>query len=247
MPRSLFPATTSSGDAVTLEAASDAASRGNVRGRLLAQLEHNAMLALGLVRASLAALQGAGRTLDRAQRLIGHEHGPIDLMLAKELRAAFDELSHQVQMAVHDGHALLQGGSVSYALEDPWVESSRPLQVPLPDLSPSVLGEEGLDGLELGGPRSSTLQVLRCLNDVRAASQAGHADLQRATRELNDVLTRLHGDRIRSAARGRDEDFEKLAHLMREHVLRSGASALRVQGTPTSRAASLVEGSEELL
>jgi hypothetical protein len=232
---------------VTLEAASEAASRDGIRGRLLAQLEHNAMLALGMVRASSAALQGVSRTLDRANRLIGQVHGPIDLLLAKELRAAFDELSRQVHMASHDGHKLLQGGSVSYALDDPWLESSQPLQVALPDLSASVLAEGGLDELELGGPHSTSLPVLRCMNEVRAAIQAGQAGLQRATRQLNEVLARLHGDRIRSAARGRDDDFEQLAQLMREHVLRSGASALRVQGPPSSRAASLVEGSEELL
>jgi hypothetical protein len=45
--------------------------------------------------------------------------------------------------------------------------------------------------------------------------------------------------------RGPNDDFDRLAERLRDQVLRAGASALRVQGAPSTRAAWLVEGFEE--
>src|ERR1700753_3589557 len=76
MTRSIH-ATTASGDAVTLGAGATLASH----GRTLAHLEHNAMQALGLVRATLVALQGVGAQLDRASLLLSHPRGVIDFAI----------------------------------------------------------------------------------------------------------------------------------------------------------------------
>jgi hypothetical protein len=58
--------TTPSGDEVTLEANAQLCAR----GRTVAQVEHNAMQALDLVRATLAALSGVTPALDRFALLL---------------------------------------------------------------------------------------------------------------------------------------------------------------------------------
>jgi hypothetical protein len=65
---------------------------------------------------------------------------------------------------------------------------------------------------------------------------------------LGAVLGRLHRGRVRdttlTAARA-DEGFVDLIGRVRDHVLGSGSTALRVQGAPSTRAAWLVEACEK--
>lgn len=242
--RPSIPAVSAAGDAVTLEAG-DGSARDGSRGRLLAQLEHNAMRALGLVRAGMLALQAVNRQLERATHLLSRHHGVLEAHVADELRRVFSELVQYVQTASHDGHPLLDGTTVPFSLDDAWQEASEPLQVELPDLSRSVVGDGGLHGLELS-PRMVVLPVLQRLNHVRSAQQQGQVSLQRAAQQLNVVLSRLHESRAKHATRKEAPDnFKQLAERLRDHVLRAGGSALRVQGSPSTRAAGLVEGLEE--
>lgn len=230
---------------MSLEATAEGGARDGSRGRLLAQLEHNAMLALGLVRAGLLALQGVTRSLERATHLLSRHHGVLEPAIANDLKRVFAELGQHVQNATHDGHALLAGTSVAFALDDAWQETSEPLHVELPELHGSVLADGGLLELELDA-RMTVLPILQRLNAVRSAVQKGQLALQAAAQQLNVVLTRLHADRAKSAAvRGPTDNFDRLAERLRDHVLRAGASALRVQGAPSTRAAWLVEGFEE--
>ena len=242
--RPSIPALTPAGDAVTLEASGDGSTRDGSRGRLLAQLEHNAMLALGLVRAGMLALQGVARQLERATHLLSRHHGVIEANAAEELRRVFSELIQHVRTASHDGHLLLEGAVVPFALDDAWQESSEPLLVELPDLSPSVLDSGGLHELELN-TRMAVLPVLQRLNAVRSEQQQGLASLQRAAQQLNVVLSRLHKSRAHHSRAQATDNFNQLAERLRDHVLRAGGSALRVQGQPSTRAAGLVQGLEE--
>jgi hypothetical protein len=240
-----MPVTTASGDAVSVEAPAEGAAPSSSRGRLLAQFEHNAMLALGLVRAGLLALQGVTGLLERATQLLSRHHGVLEPGAANSLRRVFDELAQHVQNASHDGHSLLTGVSVAFALDDPWQAASEPLHIALPDLSSSVLGEAGVQELQLGA-RTTVAPILQRLNAVRSALQQGQVSMQQAGEQLSVVLTRLDANRVKSAPGPEAADtFDRLAEQVRDHVLRAGASALRVQGAPSTRAAWLVEGFEE--
>src|SRR5262245_42490957 len=123
-------ATTASGDAITLEAAAELGAR----GRTTAQLEHNAMQALGLVRASAHALQDVAQLLDRAMLLLASSRAVVDPTVRPELRRVFTQIADVVRTAHHAGQPLLRGSSVVYALEDPWQETSEPAHIDLPDL-----------------------------------------------------------------------------------------------------------------
>jgi hypothetical protein len=245
MSRPLTPQPTAAGDAVILEATSDSSARDSTRGRLLAQLEHNAMLALGLVRAGFNALQRVTHLLERATQAIPRNQGLLDPAKVRELKGVLAELVEHVKSSSYAEHALLHGASVSFALDDPWLEASEMLFVKLPDLTASVLGPEGIARLELES-RASASNVMLRINGVRNAVAQGHVSLQNAVRRLNAVVLRLNAKRRKSTpAPPSPDDFQRLTGRVRDHVLRSGASALRVQGTPSTRAASLVEGTED--
>jgi hypothetical protein len=241
MPRSIIPATTASGDAVILEATPEL----HARGRLLAQLEHNAMAALGLVRAGFSGLQSVSRLLDRAAQMLAQNQVVLDPSKARELQRVFSELVQHVQTLAYAEHMLLQGETVSFALDDPWLEASEMLFVQLPLLGPSVLGAEGIASTDFG-PLTSATHVMHRINGVRNAVAQGHVSLQHAVRRLNVVVVRLHANRGKSTpVPASPDEFQRFTGRVRDHVLRSGASALRVQGTPSTRAASLVEGAED--
>jgi hypothetical protein len=245
MPRSIPPQTTASGDAVIVEATGESSGRDSTRGRLLAQLEHNAMLALGLVRAGFNGLQGVTLLLERATQTIPHNQVVLDPGKTRELKRLLDELIEHVRTSAYAEHVLLLGASVSFALDDPWLEASELFFVKLPDLTASVLGPDGLARLELES-RTSSAHVMLRINGVRSSVAQGHVSLQHTVRRLNVVVLRLHAKRGKSSpAPPSPDDFQRLTGRVRDHVLRSGASALRVQGTPSTRAASLVEGSED--
>jgi hypothetical protein len=228
-------------EAVIVEA-SETPARASGGGRVLAQLEHNAMLALGLTRAAHAALHALSEPLDRAAELAERAQTFVDPTSARELRSSFDAVKERVENAAHAGHTLLQGGAVSFALDDPWIEPSDRLYVELPDLGPSVLGPDGLCAIELT-PRAGGLISLR-IGAVRHAIARGHGNLERATHQLDVVVLRLNASRSKSTPPPKllEEEFADFTGRVRDHVLRSGASALRVQGTPSTKAASLIEG-----
>jgi hypothetical protein len=234
---------TASGETVTLEAT---AAQG-ARGRSLAQLEHNAMQALGLVRAAMIAVEMVGSSMERAALLLSRSQGFVDVGLKPELKRVIATVVQQVNGASHAGHSLLDGDSVAFAIDDPWLEASEPLGIELPDLAPSVLGAGGLSELDLGGNTSlqSTQQRIAA---VQTAARDGQRSLQHSAQALSAVLARLHEARGRSAPpRNQDDGFIDLIGRVREQVLRSGAAALRVQGAPSTRAAWLVEASDERL
>jgi hypothetical protein len=245
MPRSITPATTASGDAVILEATPEPHARDGTRGRVLAQLEHNAMAALGLVRAAVSSLQSVSRLVDRAAQMIAQNQVVLDANKTREVQRVFRELIEHVQTSAYAEHELLQGATVSFALDDPWLEASELLFVQLPDLRPSVLGAEGVASTDFG-PLPSAAHIMHRINGVRTAVAQGHVSLQRAVRRLNVVVVRLNANRGKSTpVPASPDEFQRFIGRVRDHVLRSGASALRVQGTPSTRAASLVEGAED--
>jgi hypothetical protein len=230
---------------VILEAASEPSPRDGTRGRVLAQLEHNAMLALGLVRAGSHALQGATRLLERSAQIVSPNQVVLEPTRARDLRRGFEELIEHVKSSVYGEHPLLQGACVSFALDDPWLEASELLFVQLPDLCESVLSDEGITGVNFE-PLTHASYVAHRINGVRNAIAQGHVSLQHAVRRLNVVVLRLNANRGKNpATQASPDDFQRLTGRVRDHVLRSGASALRVQGTPSTRAASLVEGAED--
>lgn len=242
MTRSIH-ATTASGDAVTLDAAAKPASR----GRTLAQLEHNAMQALGLVRATLAALQGVAAPIDRAGLLLSHTRGVLDASIRPELKRLFGEIGDGVRSAAHGGQLLLCGQTVAFALDDPWQESSGPVCIELPELWESALGSSGLATLELHNA-SNALIVMQRVSGLQALVQQSRKRLTAEHQRLGAVLGRLHGGRVRDAtltAARADEGFVDLIGRVRDHVLGSGSVALRVQGAPSTRAAWLVEACEK--
>jgi hypothetical protein len=183
--------------------------------------------------------------LDRAVQVIGQNHVVLEPTKTRELQRTLRELAEHVQSRVYAEHTLLQGATVSFALDDPWLEASELLFVQLPELRESVLAAEGIAGIDFG-PLTSVAHVMHRINGVRNAVAQGHVSLQHAVRRLNVVVVRLHANRAKSTpAPASPDEFQRFTGRVRDHVLRSGVSALRVQGTPSTRAASLVEGGED--
>jgi hypothetical protein len=241
MTRSIH-ATTASGDAVTLEAGAKPAAR----GRTLAQLEHNAMQALGLVRATITALQGVAAQIERAVLLLSHTRGVVDSSIRPELKRVFNEIGDRVRSAAHGGQLLLCGQTVAFALDDPWQESSGAVCIELPELWEAALGGSGLATLELQNARNA-LTVMQRLSALQSLVQESMKRFGVEHQRLGAVLGRLHRGRVRDAtltAARADEGFVDLIGRVRDHVLGSGTTALRVQGAPSTRAAWLVEACE---
>lgn len=229
-------ATTASGDAITLEASAELSAR----GRTTAQLEHNAMQALGLARACSHALQEVMQLLDRVALLLASSRGVVDPTVRPELRRVFTQLSEHVQASNHAGQALLCGGTVVYALEDPWQETSEQVQIDLPDLSDSAaLASLELNSAVIVNQRTSAAQALLRKEQKRFAA---------LSKSLCGALEKLHRGRAKNPqapARVQDEGFVALIGRVRDHVLDSGSAALQVQGAPSTRAAWLVEALEK--
>ena len=108
-----------------------------------------------------------------------------------------------------------------------------------------MLGPEGIAITDFG-PMTSAAHVTHSIYGVRNAVAQGHVSLQHAVRRLNVVVVRLNANRGKSSpAPASPDEFQRFTGRVRDHVLRSGLSALRVQGTPSTRAASLVERAED--
>lgn len=235
-------ATTGSGDAITLELSVETPAH----GRTLAQLEHNAMQALGLTRAALAALEPCAHAIDRASVLLAHSPGVVEPAIRPELKRIFVELSEHVNTAQLHGEPLLRGDRHSFALVDPREESSQPLCVVLPDLREKT---QALAACDLGAAANALTLAQRngaALLEVRQAQR----ELLQTLQNLNQVLAaQRRGRDLRPISEppppNQDEGFISLIGRVRDHVLTSGGAALRVQGAPSSRAAWLVERFEK--
>ena len=178
MSRSIH-ATTASGDAVTLETCTQSASR----DRTLAQVEHNAMQALALVRAGLHALEPMFRGLDRIALLLSHSRGVVEATVKPELKRVLSDLINHVSVAAWSGEALLRGGARAFALEDPWNETGQPLTVELPDLSESVRTLAQLD-----------------LNGAANALALSQRQVRKLAEQLATTLNAITGDDIKGQA-----------------------------------------------
>jgi hypothetical protein len=233
--------TTASGDAISL----GASHRSAVPGRSVAQLEHNGMQALSLVRATLNALVALTRYSDRITLLLTHSRGLVDVTIKPELKRVFGEIADHVNTAALHGEPLLCGGASAYALGDPWHETSEPFCIELPDLRHAAQALTSID--LLGGTNALALgkRNEELLGELRHTQK----QLTLAAHRLSEVLANARRERNASEPppprRNQDEGFVSLIGRVRDQVLHAGGAALRVQGAPSTRAAWLVEGPED--
>lgn len=226
--------TTPSGDEVTLEVTAQV----RTRPRALAQVEHNAMQALDLVRSTLTALSEVTRSLDRAALLLSHSHGGTETAVWPELARVIEQLGTQIESAELHGEPILQGGQAAFALRDPSDELTEPVQVELPNLSHDwrELAAHAADGAAQLTERHAVLS-----RHVQAARRR----LANQAKRLSEVLSaeRRQAPAPAAARRLDDERFVAMTQQVRDSVLHAGDAALLVQGTPSTRAAWLVEAS----
>jgi hypothetical protein len=222
-------ATTPGGDEVTLEANAQLATR----GRTVAQVEHNAMQALDLVRATLTALTEVSELTDRLSLLLSHGHGMPEATVAPELQRVIAQLGELIHGATTREDPLLCGGGATFAVEDPQIDSSTPLRIELPDLEPAF--SEVADVV-------SPAAVKALLGQVHAARKQLTATSQR----LSGVLASQRPPRP-VFPRVADDGFVALTQSVRESVLHAGDDALRVQGSPSARATWLIEARKAAL
>lgn len=229
-------ATAPSGDEVTLEANAQLGAR----GRTVAQVEQNAMHALNLVRAALIGLDQVTKGLDRAALLLAHNHQAIDPAVRPELRRTLEQLGEHLRGATLHGEPLLQGGSTSFALQEPGDDISEPLIVELPALEAAF---SELVEAELSG--GSHAWVSQRHETLASEVQLARRQLEQQAARLGEVLA--HRRRIHAPAaqrRAEDEGFIAMIQQVRDDVLHAGEAALLVQGSPSVRAAWLVEAIE---
>lgn len=224
-------ATTPSGDEVTLEANAQLCAR----GRTVAQVEHNAMQALDMVRATLAALSGITPLLDRLALLLSNARTVPMATLVPELQRVIEQLGRAIHAASLRDDPLLSGGSASFAVDDPRDDASTPLVIDLPDLA-SAFAELASLNLQTAGPTQLTTKQVQLTSRVQAARKQLTATAQR----LSAVLASQRPTR-QKPPRAEDDGFVELIQNVRQSVLHAGDTALRVQGSPTARATWLIE------
>lgn len=223
-------ATTPSGDEVTLEANAQLAAR----ERTVAQVEHNAMQALDLVRATLHALDELSAPLDRLAALLSHSRGVPMSTIAPELQRLIEQLGTSIHAAALREDPLLTGGSTSFAVENPQ-DGSGPLQIDLPDLSGAYAELAELD-FATSTHALITLKQVHLTSTVQVSKKQFTVLVQR--------LTGLLGSQRPPRPlmpRAEDEGFVAMIQTVRQRVLHAGDAALRVQGSPSSRATWLIE------
>ena len=224
-------ATTPSGDEVTLEANAQLCAR----GRTVAHVEHNAMQALDLVRATLAALSGIAPSLDRLALLLSNSRGIAASALVSELERVIPQLGQAIHGAALRDDPLLSGGSAKFLVDDPQDLTSIPLQIDLPDLS-SAFAELA----ELDLRATTTAQLV-----AKHTQLAGQ--VLTAKKGLSDLAQRLSGvlanqrPSCEKPLRAEDEGLVAMIQTVRQSVLHAGDAALRVQGSPSARATWLIE------
>jgi hypothetical protein len=224
-------ATTPSGDEVTLEASGQLCAR----GRTVAQVEHNAMQALGLVRATLAALSDVTPVLDRVALLLAHSRGSAMSALVPELRRVTAQLGKTIHAAALRDDPLLVGGSATFAIDDPHDLSSTPLRIELPDLRSAFAELAELD-LHATNHALLTAKQVHLTSQVESAKQR----LGEAAQRVSSALASQRPPR-QKPPRAEDEGFVAMIQSVRESVLHAGDAALRVQGNLSARATWLIE------
>jgi len=224
-------ATTPSGDEVTLEANAQQC----LRGRTVAQVEHNAMQALDLVRATLAALSGLAPVLDRLALLLSNSRGIAAGALASELQRMIDQLGQTIHGAALRDDPLLSGGSAKFLIDDPQDQTSIPLEIDLPDLS-SAFAE--LAALDLA--TTTVAQLTAKQTQLTGQALTAKKRLSDLAQRLSGVLANQRPSREKPP-RAEDEGFVAMIQNVRQRVLHAGDAALRVQGSPSARATWLIE------
>jgi len=224
-------ATTPSGDEVTLEANAQLCAR----GRTVAQVEHNAMQALDLVRATLAALSDVSPTLDRLSLLLSNSRGIAASALVSELERLIQQLGETIHRAALRDDPLLSGGSAKFLVDGPDDLTSAPLQIELPDLS-SPFAELA----ELDLHATTVAQLAAKHAQLAGGVQLARKQLGGTAQRLSAVLASQrppHQKPLRAEAEG----FIAMIQNVRQSVLHRGDAALRVQGSPSARATWLIE------
>ena len=224
-------ATTPSGDEVTLEAN----AQQHARGRTVAQVEHNAMQALDLVRATLAALSDVAPAVDRLTLLLSNSRGIAASALAAELQRVIQQLGETIHAAALRDDPLLVGGTAKFAVDDPNDLTSTPLEIDLPDLSSAFAELAELD-LQV----TTTTQLAAKQAQLAAEVQAAKKHLGETAQRLSSALARQRPTREK-LHRAEDERFVAMIQSVRQSVLHAGDAALRVQGSPSSRATWLIQ------
>ncbi|HKU39010.1 MAG TPA: hypothetical protein VJR89_12705 [Polyangiales bacterium] len=214
-----------------------------LRSRTLGQGEHNVMLALGMLRAGKAALGELEPKLLRVYELLVSLDTPREGSARSELAKLRDELTRALNAASFDGHALFEGGCAVFDVEDSR-RSGEPLSVTLPDLATALHGQQGLT--EFLARRRPRAEAERTAERMRLALQDARHVLRDAERQLSALLTHFHRQRSEHAAPAdRNADLAQTAVRLGQHVLRAGSLALLAQGELSTRASSLVLGSDE--
>jgi hypothetical protein len=224
--------TTPSGDEVRLEANAQLCTR----GRTVAQVEHNAMQALDLVRATLTALHDVAAWLDRIGLLLSHSRGAVESAISLELERVIAQLGESIQAALLRDDPLLRGGGAAFAVQDPQDMSSAPLRVDLPDLSHAYSELAEIDLSSDGSSRMISQRQAALVTLIQGARK----QLTTTSQELSGVLASQRPPSPVPARVG-DEGFVAMIRDLRQSVLHAGDAALRVQGSPTARATWLIE------
>lgn len=224
-------ATTPSGDEVTLEANAQLCAR----GRTVAQVEHNAMQALDLVRATLAALSDVTPALERLALLLSNGRGIAASALAAELTRVIQQLGEVIHAAALRDDPLLTGGSAKFIVHDQHDLTSTPLQIDLPDLS-SAFAELA----ELDLQATTVAQLAAKQTQLMGQVLTARKQLMVTAQGLSGVLASQRPPR-QKPPRAEDEGFIAMIQSVRQRVLHAGGAALRVQGSPSARATGLIE------
>jgi hypothetical protein len=222
--------TTPSGDEVTLEANAQLSTR----ERKVAHVEHNAMQALDLVRAALAALSDVTPALDRLALLVSNDRGTAMSALAPELQRVIEQLGQTIRTAALRDDPLLRGGSATFVVEDPHDQFSTPLQIDLPDLAAAFAELAEVDLQQMPGALLATKQA-----HLTGQVQQARKQLTSTSQRLGRVLASQRPPR-QKLPRAEDESFVAMIQSVRESVLHAGDTALRVQGSLSARATWLI-------
>lgn len=208
-----------------------------LRSRVLGKDEHNAMLALGLVRAAGRTWLALEPKLLRASELLLSLGPGRESASRAELGKLYDELNRTIAGATFEGKPMFDGECAVFDVEDAR-HNGEPLSVSLPDLSMLLRGERGLDGF-LARARSR-FDLEQMAEVLRAAVADGKAMLRESDRQLSVLLTHFHRQRHDPTVRGAEPDLAIAAAKLSERVMRAGSAAFAAQGELSTRASSLV-------
>lgn len=192
------------------------------------------MQALDLVRATLAALGELAPALDRLALLLANSQSIAPAALSSELQRVIAQLGEIIHSAALRDDPLLRGGSAKFLVEDPHDLRSTPLQIELPDLSSAFADLAAIDLAAATRPELASQHA-----QLASLVQTARTQLSDLAQRLSKVLASQRPPA--PSARATDDGFVELIQSVRERVLHAGDAALRVQGSPSSRATWLIE------